>query len=205
VHIARWLASALRPPDDGGPECFLDGSLDVEAEPALLTSTPDEEREAARWLCKLPAGFVAIHPGSGSPAKSWPAERFRDLQRLLAPGQATLVVLGPAEAHLAAMFADDSGAGAASSLVAQALSLRVLGAVLAQAGLFVGNDSGVSHLAAAWGAPTLALFGPTDPRTWSPEGRRVQTLRATGDRIDQLALEDVRRVAEEMRQQTRVG
>ena len=63
-------------------------------------------------------------------------------------------------------------------VVARELPLRVLGAVLAEAGLFVGNDSGVSHLAAASGTPTLALFGPTDPAQWSPVGRSVRCLRA---------------------------
>ena len=61
--------------------------------------------------------------------------------------------------------------------VARELPLRVLGAVLARAGLYVGNDSGVSHLAAACGAPTLALFGPTDPALWAPVGPRVRPSR----------------------------
>ena len=185
VHAARWLASALE---------ALDGALDVEAVPALLAATPGEEREAATWRRQLPAGFVALHPGSGSPAKTWPVDRFRALQQRLAPGHATLVVLGPAEAGLAAAFASDC-------VVAQALPLRVLGAVLAHAGLFVGNDSGVSHLAAAWGAPTLALFGPTDPRTLAPEGAHVRTLRGAGGCLDQLSIEDVQRAAEELREQ----
>ena len=56
--------------------------------------------------------------------------------------------------------------------------MRTLGAALSRAGLFLGNDSGASHLAAASGAPTLALFGPTDPALWAPVGPSVATLRA---------------------------
>ena len=62
---------------------------------------------------------------------------------------------------------------AAGAVVAREWPLRVLGAALSRAGLFLGNDSGVAHLAAASGAPTLALFGPTDPALWSPVGRQV--------------------------------
>ena len=62
----------------------------------------------------------------------------------------------------------------------------MLGAVLAHAGLYVGNDSGVSHLAAAWGAPALALFGPTDPAQWAPVGPHVKVLRAKDEKMDSL-------------------
>jgi ADP-heptose:LPS heptosyltransferase len=54
--------------------------------------------------------------------------------------------------------------------------LNILAAVLAQATLFVGNDSGVTHLAASVGTPTVALFGPTDPGRWAPIGPAVQVL-----------------------------
>jgi ADP-heptose:LPS heptosyltransferase len=62
----------------------------------------------------------------------------------------------------------------------------------------VGNDSGISHLAAAWGAPVLALFGPTDPAQWAPVGPRVRVLRAGDGRMESLELEDVVRAAREM-------
>jgi ADP-heptose:LPS heptosyltransferase len=71
------------------------------------------------------------------------------------------------------------------------LPLRVLGALLARAALYVGNDSGVTHLAAAWGAPTLALFGPTDPAQWAPLGPRVRTLRAPDGRMPSLGVASV--------------
>ena len=67
----------------------------------------------------------------------------------------------------------------------------MLGAALARAGLFLGNDAGVSHLAAATGAPTLALFGPTDPALWAPVGPRVATLRAPSASLAALDLEAV--------------
>jgi heptosyltransferase-3 len=76
-------------------------------------------------------------------------------------------------------------------VLARELPVRVLGAVLARAGLYVGNDSGVSHLAGAYGAPTIALFGPTDPALWSPVGPRVSVLRSPTETMAALVLEDV--------------
>jgi ADP-heptose:LPS heptosyltransferase len=67
----------------------------------------------------------------------------------------------------------------------------VLAAVLARAGLYVGNDSGVSHLAAAAGCPTVALFGPTDPALWSPVGPRVRAIRSRTGAMDGLAIDEV--------------
>ena len=70
-------------------------------------------------------------------------------------------VLGPAEEKTPAW---------PGAVVAREWPLRLLGAALSRAGLFLGNDSGVAHLAAASGAPTLTLFGPTDPALWAPVG-----------------------------------
>jgi ADP-heptose:LPS heptosyltransferase len=57
------------------------------------------------------------------------------------------------------------------------LSLRLLAGVLSQVDLFLGHDSGVTHLAALLGTPTVALFGPTDPERWAPRGRAVAVIR----------------------------
>jgi lipopolysaccharide heptosyltransferase III len=76
-----------------------------------------------------------------------------------------------------------------NAVLADALHPRQLGALLSRAGLFVGNDSGVTHLAAAAGAPTVALFGPTDPAQWAPVGPAVVVVRAAA--IDALSVADV--------------
>ncbi len=123
-----------------------------------------------------------MHPGSGSPAKDWPFDRFVEAARRLSPGRPWLLVLGPAE---------DDVAPPADALVARGLPLRRLGAVVARAGLFLGNDSGVAHLAAACGTTTLSLFGPTDPAQWSPVGRAVRTLRAATGRVNDLEVDEV--------------
>jgi len=145
------------------------------------------EREAAsRLVARLPARFLAIHPGSGSPAKNWPADRLAALARSLSRDRPWLLVVGPAEAETTGVLRAVPGV-----VVAATLPPRVLGAVLANAGLYVGNDSGVSHLAAAWGAPTVVLFGPTDPAVWSPVGPSVVVVRSSDDSMDSITLREV--------------
>jgi ADP-heptose:LPS heptosyltransferase len=134
----------------------------------------------------LPGRFLAVHPGSGSRSKSWPADRFSRLVHALGAPR-FLLVEGPADAEAAATLR----AAHAGALVARGLTPRVLGAVLARAGAFVGNDSGVSHLAAAWGAPTVALFGPTDPAVWSPVGPRVKAVRSPHAGMDGIEVDAV--------------
>jgi heptosyltransferase III len=183
VHASEWLA---RP------------SLRLGAEASVLPpdmqANASEEAHADRFLRgELPPRFVAIHPGSGSAAKNWPAERFARLALDLSP-QPGLLIEGPADAQAVAGF---SGSG--RFMRARHLPLRVLGAVLRRASLFVGNDSGVTHLAAAWGAPTLALFGPTNPATWAPVGGRVVVARSPSGSMSDLPVSDVWRAAHDLR------
>ena len=174
-HAARWLAEAV---------AVL--GADVSTSPPVLQATPSEEGEARRWLDRLGAGFLAIHAGSGSSGKNWPAERFGSVVSGLAGRARWLLVEGPADA------AATSGLARLPSVVhARDLPVRILGALLARAGLYVGNDSGVTHVAAAWGAPVLALFGPTDPAVWAPVGPRVTVRRSDDGAMDGLTVEAV--------------
>jgi len=172
-HASRWLASPL--PAVGIP------LLEVEV-PELAPAEPDA-RAADAIAARLPAGFLALHPGSGSRRKNWPAERFAELAgRERAPW---LLVQGPADDAAAAVLATVPGA-----VVARDLPLRTLAALLARAGAYVGNDSGITHLAAAAGAPTVALFGATDPKLWAPIGPRVRIVDC-GGAMDAVTVETV--------------
>jgi heptosyltransferase-2 len=181
-HAAEWLAQAV-----------AKLGADPGVMPPIFAASKAETAQAQPWLDRLANRFVAIHPGSGAPRKNWPAARFAALAERLAAGKPFLLVEGPADADAIAPATARPGA-----VRARDLPPRVLGAVLARAGLYVGNDSGVSHLAAAWGAPVLALFGPTDPAQWAPVGPRVTVLRARNERMDTLEMEDVERAAREM-------
>ena len=173
-HAAEWLASCLP-------------AIGVHAKgigvPLLIPSEEDQGRASA-IAADLPRGFLAIHPGSGSPAKNWPATRFGELVRSLGAAR-WLLVRGPADDAAAAVLQTAPGAR-----LARDLPLRVLAAVLARAGAYVGNDSGVTHLAAASGAPTIALFGATDPRRWAPLGPHVVVIGGAGT-MEAITLEEV--------------
>jgi ADP-heptose:LPS heptosyltransferase len=110
-----------------------------------------------RWR---PRGFAAIHPFSGSPRKNWPLDHFRRLAASL-PLRVEWCA-GPVEPLEPARRFD---------------SLDLLAGWLATASLYVGNDSGISHLAAACGVPVLAIFqGASDPAVWAPRGVRAVWL-----------------------------
>lgn len=124
-----------------------------------------------------PAGaddFVALHPFSGSAKKNWPLERYRAVARALPLPVQWLA--GPEESLEEAARFDD---------------LYALACRLARARLYIGNDSGITHLAAAAGAPVLALFISTDPAVWAPRGPRVRVLAGDipADRVAAGALE----------------
>ncbi len=107
--------------------------------------------------------FAVIHPFSGSARKNWPLENFRELARQLEADMPVRWCAGPEDPPLeGAVRIDD---------------LYELACWLARARLYVGNDSGITHLAAAVGTPVLALFGPTDPAVWAPRGEHVQVGR----------------------------
>ena len=120
---------------------------------------------------------IIIHPGSGSKKKVWPLDRFLKLTEVLQQHLSSriLVVLGPAEGPETRKIFENERPGL--FILAKGLSLIQLASVMEGSRLFVGNDSGISHLAAALGIPTLAMFGPTDPKVWSPRGRNVMVIR----------------------------
>jgi ADP-heptose:LPS heptosyltransferase len=123
-------------------------------------------------------GFAVIHPFSGSPRKNWPLERFRELGPWLGRRMPVEWCAGPGEPLEGARRFDD---------------LSALACWLAQARLFVGNDSGIAHLAAAVGVPVVVLFGPTDPSVWAPRGEVVRVVRspAVGQSMDRITVQQV--------------
>ena len=126
---------------------------------------------------------VVLHPGSGSEKKNWPLERFLELSlRLTEKGEKVAWVLGPAEEGITVPH---------GHIVWMSLPLQELAARLARCKLFVGNDSGVTHLAAAAGCPTVALFGESDQRIWAPRGKCVSVITSSTRAMSAIKLEDV--------------
>ncbi len=149
-----------------------------ESNPKLYLKRSDREWARNFWESKgVTPGerskVIILHPGSGSKKKAWPLDRFLSLARTLQDrlGSRMLVVLGPAEGSdvLKAFEAAEPNA----PVLAKGMTLLQLASVMDGCWFFVGNDSGISHMAAALGLPTLAIFGPTDQKVWSPRGEET--------------------------------
>ena len=147
----------LRPEDEAAADSALAGSGDA----PLLVLAP-----TANWVAKV-----------------WPADRFVDLARRLTapdgalPGARVAVVAGPDERD-AALPVLEALAGPGTLDLVGRLHLLAVASVFARCALFVGNDSGLMHIAAASGAPTIGLFGPSRDEhyaPWGPRGRSVRT------------------------------
>lgn len=122
-----------------------------------------------------PDGTVLIHPGAGSDAKCWPRHHFLAIARALQQREIPAAfILGEVEL---ARWPRDVIAQFEDLLPCLRLDLPALADALARARLYLGNDSGVTHLAAAMGIPTIALFGPSSDLHWRPVGPRVRVLR----------------------------
>jgi len=179
-HAARQLA---RPLEQLG--------LYLEAPAAIVR--PNEPR-------KIDPQRIAIHPGSGSTRKNWPLERLIALARWLLAEECGLRLL------LVGGEADEESLGQmVRSLpeerveLARDQSLTALANQLQNCALFVGHDSGVSHLAAAVGTRSLLLFGPTDPAVWAPQNPQVRVLRATDLTMTGITVEEVTAALIELR------
>ena len=166
--------------------------LDPPPLPVAWYAPADRARAAA--LLPGDGPWIALGPTANWDRKVWPAERFAALYRALtAPGAplhgARAAILGgpgPQEAAMAAPVLAALG-DRAVDLVGR-ISLPEAAAVLARSALFVGNDSGLMHLSAATGTPTLGLFGPSRVQEYAPSGRRTATAIAPGSpALDSMA------------------
>lgn len=165
--------------------------LDPPPYPVAWTSAADRQRAAAL----LPSGgpVIGLGPTANWAGKIWPPERFVALFHELAadlPGARAAVFAGPGTAEQA-LAAPVLQALPHAINLAGALSLPEAAACLSRCGLFVGNDSGLMHLAAATGTPTLGLFGPTSADEYAPSGACAAVVLAAGpagaapmDRLD---------------------
>jgi heptosyltransferase-2 len=162
-HLLCPVAAFLPTPPDPLPHIYLE-ALAVEAAERFWRTAglPD-------------AGVMALHPGSGGAHKLWPVTGWQHLLAWAAQHHIPcLIISGPAERQRVTALL--RGAPASHWPCAEQLPLPHLAALLARCQLLVGHDSGITHLAAAVGTTTLALFGPTDPLVWGPRSRRSCVL-----------------------------
>ena len=162
----------------------------------------DDRQFAQEFLRSSSQSILAIHPGSGSKEKNWPLENWIELvsskdDSSKAKGElghmgkqfSLVVVSGEADkAQTAELEYDWKDRGVC---FAKNLPLPHLAAVLEHT-IFVGHDSGISHLAAAAGANCILLFGPTDPNVWAPRNENVRVLQAQSGSLNDLDIAQVR-------------
>jgi lipopolysaccharide heptosyltransferase II len=183
----RGRLYTIRVADDGKPKTAVEfhnqyiaaAGIPPVATKTELFLTEEERRDAAsylRWVCGQgkpldPARpVVGIHPGATWPAKKWLPERFADLADTVRSkfGAHVIITAGPGDAE--AVSAVGAGAVSAPSILS-VLPLRQLAAVISCCNVFVSNDAGPMHIAAALGVPTVGLFGPGEDSIWFPYDR----------------------------------
>lgn len=191
-----WMLPARRRavmrPRSGHKTAQLAAVLGIDPPPLPVTWTAPEDRARAAALVPADRPVVGLAPTANWAPKVWPHERFVALYRALAeavlPGAIPAVLAGSSEAERAMAAPVLAALPGAVDLVGR-LNLPEVAACLERCSLFIGNDSGLMHLAAAAGAPTLGLFGPTDAAEYAPSGPCAHAVVSGSHRMDNLSVE----------------
>jgi heptosyltransferase III len=181
-HAARQLAQPVQ-----------QLGIEVKNFAAELYPSKEDRDQARKFLGNSSGPLVALHPGSGSEKKNWPLESWIEIGNQLLSWEnfdGTVVVVA-GEADQDQVMKLDSVWKTSRVLFAKNLPLPQLAAVLEHS-VFVGHDSGISHLAAAAGASCILLFGPTNPCVWAPCNENVRVLQAPNDNLRKLGVDVVR-------------
>ena len=168
--------------------------------PTRIWLTDELERAADQRLKALPGGrWLALGPGANWPPKIWPAAHFQELMARLSDTFDGVILLGgPGDAERCAAVAQDCLLPHLN--LAGQTGLLDAAAILARTNLFVGNDSGLGHIAAAVGTATLTLFGPGQPERYRPWGARARWLASPENDLDRLGVDEVEREVRRVRQ-----
>ena len=180
---------------EGWMDDLRDAGISPSPDPPALTFSAAERLEGRRRLHHLTGvddrPIVLLHPGSGGRTKCWSVKSFSDLAAWLHRADVQpAFALGPVEIERHGTEMVDRLSRRAPTLVEPDL-LRTA-TVIAAADAYVGNDAGPTHLAAAAGTPTVALFGPTDATVWRPLGDGVTVVEGRpAGRFDGVTVERV--------------
>jgi ADP-heptose:LPS heptosyltransferase len=151
---------------------------------AGVPADPDDLQLSRPSLAPFVSGAIVVHPGAAFPARRWPAERFGAVARQLGESGHPIVVTGTRAEKPIAEVVISSGDLPASSNLCGELDLDQLAASISSARLLISGDTGVAHLASAYGTPSVVLFGPTPPSQWGPPSEGPHTVLwrgSTGD------------------------
>ncbi len=149
----------------------------------------DEDREFARRFLSNATRLIAIHPASGSESKNWPIEKWKALGDYFLQRNFELVVVS-GEADVARTNFLKSVWSERAIRWADNLPLPHLAAVL-ESKMFIGHDSGISHIAAAVGGRCYLMFGPTDSGVWAPVNENVRVIQGSEGKLGPIRVEDL--------------
>jgi heptosyltransferase-2 len=169
-------------------------AIDQLAAPLATLGIPLAGRSARLAVASEAGGrtTIALHPSSGSPAKNWPTNCWRELAERLLEAHADIhIAIVGGEADAGVLQSLRSLTANARVSFWENLPLETLASRLAGSAVYVGHDTGISHLAAAAGTPSLLLFGPTDPGVWAPPHDHVHALRAPAGQLEGLSVSTV--------------
>ncbi len=170
----RGALYTLRVRDDGRPKTPVEfhnqflrcAGIQPSAVRTELFLAPDERASIQALLPEGTGSLIGLHPGASWPAKRWPAERFALLaDHLAAAGRRVVVTAGPHDGDTIRRLLYMS---ASPPHVLPLVPLRRLAAAISRCDVFVSNDAGPMHIAAALGVPTVGIFGPGEENIWFP-------------------------------------
>lgn len=174
IHMARYLS-----------ECLLAAGLPIDPDRAFenALNCPIITQEAQ----SEPRNLLVIHPGSGSPGKNHPPEFWNKLLEIFAQAPEfhnliPAVLLGPAEKTLHAFFTKNLGS--TKGEIHLCSEKEALTALLGNASLYMGHDSGITHFAAMLGIPTIALFKKNNVKQWAPLGPFVKIIQSKDSSLE---------------------
>lgn len=151
--------------------------------PPVLCTCAEDEETAAELLEEIKTGgvlfagpLVMLQPGARYWFKAWPAERFAELADRLTETSGCRVLVGGDTRDREVAEEIRRRTSSPAAVLAGRTTLLQFAAVLKRCALFVGNDNGPMHMAAAVGTPVVALFGPSDPSVWGPRFGRSEVL-----------------------------
>jgi len=167
-------------------EPYVRLDFDGDSTEAAFRALPELLDESLTW--------IALHPGSGSPRKNWSFEGWVETAATLAASDPTirfLVTSGEAEESVIGQFITLLTGRGIPHNRASYLPLPVLGVLLQRCRLYLGHDSGISHLAASCGVPCVLLFGKTNPAIWAPQNPGTDTIQAPEGDLSRIRVDEV--------------
>lgn len=187
VHPRAYFLPQFPPPQPGAAVHLSDFrraqlaalfGAEFQGAPEILLEPPDDDFARAYLAGELAGGepLVVMHPGAGGKQKQWGAAQFAAVAGHLRRRWNSRVMFSEGPLDRKAVEAVRAAAPAPGARRISIDNMRHLAAVLRRCHLFIGNDTGITHLAAAVGLPTLAIFQASDPRVWAPRGRQVRVL-----------------------------